>query len=406
MDFSTQALHPTFGYKDPHGAMRCPIYQSAAFEFETAEALEAVFKGQKLGHVYSRSSNPSVEEFELKIKSISGALGVYATATGMAAITNTLFALLKTGDNIITTNYLFGNTLSFFQTLLSDFGVEVRYVDTLDLEAVKAQIDEKTRVFFCESISNPQMIVPDFTALSTLLKAHHIPFMVDTTMTPWNCFDAKKYGVDIEIVSATKYISGGGHVLGGLIVDTGNYNWKNHPTLTPYYKKFGPMAFLARLRKETCRNLGASLSAQSAYMLCLGIETMDLRVQRSSENALKIAHYLQKHPKIVSVNYPFLEGSPAYTLATQQFSYGGAILTFELPDKVQAYHFLNSLKLIKRGTNIQDNKSLAIAPYHTIYAEYSEEERKACLLTEGMIRLSVGIESVNDLIADLENALC
>jgi len=405
MGFTTKALHSKPAHKDQHGAMRFPIYQSSAFEFEKAEDLEAVFKGQKMGHVYSRSSNPSIEELELKVKAISGAFGVIATATGMAAISNALFALVKSGDNIITTSFLFGNTLSLFQTLFSDFDIEVRYVDVTDLEAIKANIDDKTRLLFCESVSNPQLVVPDFLAIKSVLKDHNIPFIVDTTMTPWNIFDAKKHGVDIEIISATKYLSGGGHVLGGLIVDNGTFNWKNHVTLEPFFKKFGPFAFLARLRKETFRNLGASLSPQSAYLLSLGLETLDLRVQRSCSNALAVAKHLQSKSAIVSVDYPFLENSRAYANSLKQFSGGGAIISFSLENKERAYTFLNSLNIIKRGTNIQDNKSLAIAPYHTIYAEYSDEQKASYELNEGMIRLSVGIEDVEDLLEDIDQAL-
>ena len=405
MGFTTKALHTKSTHKDPYGAMRFPIYQSSAFEFEHAEDLEAVFKGQKMGHVYTRSSNPSIEEFELKVKAISGAFGVIATATGMAAISNALFALLKSGDNIITTKYLFGNTLSLFQTLFSDFGIEVRYVDVSDKEAIKANIDAKTRLLFCESVSNPQLIVPDFSAIKSVLKEHHVPLIVDTTMTPWNIFDAKKHGVDIEIISATKYLSGGGHVLGGLIVDNGTFDWKHHATLEPYYKKFGPNAFIARLRKETFRNLGSSLTAQSAYLLCLGLETLDLRVRRSCQNALTIAKHLQHKSSVVSVDYPLLSSSLSYANASKQLSGGGAIVTFSLENKEKAYAFLNALKLIRRGTNIQDNKSLAIAPYHTIYAEYSEEQRLSYQLTQGMIRLSVGIEDIEDLLGDIDQAL-
>ena len=405
MGFTTKALHAKPAHKDQHGAMRFPIYQSAAFEFEKAEDLEAVFKGQKMGHVYTRSSNPSIEEFELKVKAISGAFGVIATATGMAAISNALFALVKSGDNILTTKFLFGNTLSLFQTLFSDFGVEVRYVDVCNMEDVRANIDSKTRLLFCESISNPQLIVPDFSALKSVLNEQNIPLILDTTMTPWNIFDAKKHGADIEIISATKYISGGGHVLGGLIVDNGTFNWKNHVNLEPFFKKFGLFAFMARLRKETFRNLGASLTAQSAYLLSLGLETLDLRVQRSCSNALAVAKHLQSKTEVVSVDYPFLENSRAYANASQQFSGGGAIVTFSLKNKERAYAFLNALAIIKRGTNVQDNKSLAIAPYHTIYAEYSDEQKASYELNEGMIRLSVGIEDLEDLLADIDQAL-
>jgi O-acetylhomoserine (thiol)-lyase len=405
MGFTTKALHAKPSIQEPYGSMRFPIYQSSAFAFENAEALEAVFKGQKMGHVYSRSSNPSVEAFEQTVRALSGAYGVMATATGMAAIADTLFALVKSGDNIVVTDYLFGNTLSFFQTLLGDFGVEVRYVDVLNLDALEAAIDAKTRLVFCESISNPQLIVPDFLAIKAVLQKHHVPLIADTTATPWNIFDAKKHGVDIEIVSATKYISGGGHVLGGLIVDNGTFDWKNHATLAPYYKKFGPNAFIARLRKETARNIGASLSPQSAYLLTLGLETMDLRVQRSTQNALALAKYLQTKPQIAQVDYPFLESSASYANASKQFSAGGGIVSLRFETKEKAYAFMNALKLILRGTNVQDNKSLMIAPYHTIYAEYSDEQKHAYRLHEGMIRFSVGIEDLEDLISDIDQAL-
>ena len=405
MGFTTKVLHTPSAQKDQHGAMRFPIYQNSAFEFEKAEDLEAVFKGYKMGHVYTRSSNPTIEEFELKAKALSGGLGVIATATGMAAIANALFALVKSGDNILTTNYLFGNTLSLFQTLFNDFDVEVRYVDVNDLDAIKASIDTRTRLLFCESVSNPQLIVPDFTAIKNILNEHNVPLIVDTTMTPWNIFHAKQHGVDIEIISATKYLSGGGHVLGGLIVDNGTYNWANHENLKHFFKKFGSFAFMARLRKETFRNLGATLAPQSAYLLSLGLETLDLRVQRSCSNALIVAKYLQSNANILSVDYPLLESSSSYANASKQFSGGGAIVTFSLENKEKAYRFLNALKIIKRGTNIQDNKSLAIAPYHTIYAEYSDTQKMSYALNEGMIRLSVGIEDSEDLLEDINQAL-
>lgn len=405
MRFSTKALHFNGAKKEPYGAMRFPIYQNSAFAFESAEELEAVFKGQKMGHVYTRSTNPSIEDLELRIKSLSGAFGVVATATGMAAISNALFALLKSGDNILTSNCLFGNTISLFQTLFSDFGIEVRYVDVLDVSEIEAHIDAKTRLFFCESISNPQLVVPDFQAIKMLLNAHELPLIVDTTMTPWNIFDAKAHGVDIEIISATKYLSGGGHVLGGLIVDNGTFDWKNHPNVATYYTKFGTNAFIARLRKETFRNLGSSLSPQSAYLLSLGLETLDLRVQRSCVNALAVAQHLQTKGIIQTVEYPLLSSATHYSNASKQFSGGGAIISVCFTTKKEAYTFLNSLALIKRGTNVQDNKSLAIAPYHTIYAEYSDAQKEAFGLHEGMVRLSIGIEDVEDLVEDIDQAL-
>ena len=399
MKFATKAL--SLGAKDAHGAMRFPIYQSAAFEAQDAAALEAVFKGQSANHVYTRSTNPTTQEFEARVRGLSGAFGVVATASGMGAISAVLLGLLKTGDNFIATKHLFGNTISLFNTLFEDMGVEVRYVE--HASEVEAHIDANTRLFFCEALSNPQLSIVDFEALKPVLKAHNIPLVADTTMTPWNIFDAKAHGVDVEVVSATKFISGGGHVLGGLVLEYGTFDWAKAPNLASFYAKFGPNAFIAKLRKETYRNLGACLAPQSAYLLALGLETLDLRVKRSCESALRLAQTLEK--KGLKVHYPLLESSPYRDLATKTFSQGGALLSLDMGSKEAAYALMDGFKIFKRGTNIQDNKSLAIAPYHTIYAEFSHDQKVAWGVSEGLIRLSIGLEDPEDLEADILETL-
>ncbi|MBE0496153.1 MAG: O-acetylhomoserine aminocarboxypropyltransferase/cysteine synthase [Campylobacterales bacterium] len=399
MKFATKAL--SLGAHDAHGAMRFPIYQSAAFEAKDAAALEAVFKGQSANHAYTRSTNPTIQEFEARVRGLSGAFGVVATASGMGAISNVLLGLLKTGDNFIATNHLFGNTISLFNTLFEDMGIEVRYVE--HASEVEAHIDANTRLFFCEALSNPQLSIVDFATLKPVLKAHNIPLVVDTTMTPWNIFDAKAQGVDVEVVSATKFISGGGHVLGGLVLEYGTFDWGKAPNLASFYAKFGPNAFIAKLRKETYRNLGACLTPQSAYLLALGLETLDLRVKRSCESALTLAQTLEK--KGLKVHYPLLESSPYCGLATKTFSQGGALLSLDMGSKETAYALMDSFKIFKRGTNIQDNKSLAIAPYHTIYAEFSHDQKVAWGVSEGLIRLSIGLEDPEDLETDFTEIL-
>ncbi len=405
MRYTTRALHAPYPKKDTHNSLRMPIYQNAAFDFDSAEELEEVFTGKKPGHAYSRASNPTIEELESKVKFITNATGVVATSSGMSAISNTFLALLKSGDNIITTNKLFGHTLSFFQTTLVDFGVEVRFIDITNENEIKNAIDEKTKIIFFETISNPELIIPDIKILSRISKDNNLILIADTTMTPFYLFDSKKHGVNIDLLSATKYISGGGTVIGGLIIDNGNFNWKTYPHLDKFYKLANQNAFIVKLKKQTFRNMGACLTAQSAYMLSLGLETLALRSDRTASNIINLANFLNTNPKIKSVNYPMLENNKFNHLAKEYFLFAGAVLTFDLKNKEEAYKFMNNLKLIRRSTNIQDNKSLIIAPYHTIYAEYTDEQKFSFGLREGTLRLSVGIEDIDDLIEDVTLAL-
>jgi len=405
MKYTTKALHTKYPKADSFGALRVPVYKNAAFEYDTAQELEDVFTGKVAGHTYSRVTNPTVEELESKIKSITSSLGVVATSSGMAAITTTLFALLKSGDNIITTNKLFGHTLSFFQNTLVDFDIEVRFVDITDIQQIQQNIDSKTKVIFFETISNPELVIPDIKAITSLAKEHNIITIADTTMSPFYLFDSKKYGIAIDVLSATKYISGGGTAVGGVIIDNGLFDWKNYSNLENFYAKFGFNAFIAKLKKQTFRNIGSVLSPQNAFMLTLGLETLALRADRTKENTQAVVSFLANQPKVKSVNYPTLQGNPYYELSQEYFLFPGSILTFDLENKEEAYKFMDKLQLIRRSTNIQDNKSLIIAPYHTIYSEYTDGEKKDFGLREGTLRLSVGIEDIEDLLHDLEQAL-
>lgn len=405
MGYTTKALHARYSKADTHGALRYPIYQNAAFEFETAEDLEAVFKGRKAGHNYTRSSNPSIEEFEGKVRNITGALGVVSVATGMAAISTALLAVLKSGDNIVTTNKLFSHTLSLFQTTFDDFGIKCKFVDLQDDSKIEEAIDENTKVIFFETISNPELLIPNIKKLSEISKKHGIVLAADTTMTPFYLFDSKKHGVNIELISGTKYISGGGTALGGLIIDNGNFDWSKFSNTQKFYKTFGPMALLAKLRKQTYRNLGASLSPQNAYMLSLGLETLALRADKSAANTLELAKFLSTHEKVKSVNYPDLESSLLHERAKEYFLNSGSVFTFDVEDKKTAYELMNKLKLARRATNIHDTKTLVIAPYDTIFVDYNDEEKKVFGLRAGTIRVSVGIEDIEDLIEDFKQAL-
>ncbi len=406
MDFTTKILHTAYSKSDVHGALRMPVYDAAAFEYPDAESLEAAFLGRNPGHVYSRLTNPTVEYLEKLIKEVTGALGVVSFSSGMAAISNAFLALVQPGDNIVTTKHLFGNTYSLFHKSLKSFGIEFRFADLTDLKSVKGAIDKHTRAIFLETITNPMLEVADADALSEIARENNILLIADTTLTPLYLFDSKKHHVDIEIISSTKYISGGGTSTGGIIVDYGSYDWSHSAKLSVDAKKFGHFAFIARLRKEIHRNFGACLSPHNAYLQTLGLETFALRAEKSCANSLEIAEWLERQSKVEKVNYPGLKSSAYYKLSQKQFGkLAGAIITLDLASKEECFLFLNNLKIIRRATNLNDNKTLALHPASTIFCEYTPEELVPLGVSEKTIRLAIGIESARDLINDINQAL-
>lgn len=403
--FTTKVIHTKPLKKDAQGALRYPVYDSASFEFESAEDIAGAFAGSKPAHAYSRITNPTVEYLETQIKSVTNAVGVIALASGMAAISNVVIGLCSTNDNVVTTKNLFGNSLSLFRNTLGPWGLKTKFADFKDIDSVKNSIDDNTRIIYLETITNPQLEVADIEAVGKIAKEAGVVLVVDSTITPISFGNLKKFGVDIEVVSNTKYISGGATSVGGLIIDYGTYKWSKHPRFITDYKKFGPFAFLRKLRKTIYRDLGACLSPHSSYLQSLGLETFKLRVEKTCQNSKIIADKLDEDPRILSVNYPGLKSS-TNEIAKKQFNglYGG-ILTFDLDSKENCYVLLNSLKLIRRSTNLNDNKTLIIHPASTIFCEYSQEERESMGVRDTTIRLSVGIEDVNDLLADLNQAL-
>jgi len=403
--FITKALHIKKQTKDVYGALRMPIYENAAYEFDSSLEFKDVSLGKIPKHVYSRSSNPTVEDFELHIKSLTDALGVLALGSGMAAITNAILTLVKTGESIITTKYLFGHTLAFFQNTLPNMGINVKFVNILDENEVENAFDDSVRMLFLETISNPQLQVANLKNLSDIAHKHNVPLVADTTMTPFYILEAKKFGVDIEVLSSTKFISGGGTSVGGLIIDHGLFNWSKFELLEKYYKKAGHFAFLFKARKEIFQGFGAVLSPNNAYLQTLGLETMALRIDRACQNAFELALWLKDNKKTQNVNYPFLEESPFYKIAKEQFKYAGSILTFEVESNETAYRFMDNLKIIRRATNLHDNKTLIVSPYDVIYPFNSHEEKISLEIRPSMMRLSVGIEDIEDLKEDIEQAL-
>ena len=401
--FTTRAIHGDASLRDSKGSLRTPVYDSVAFEHESADSLRLTFEGKKPAHAYSRISNPTVTDFEQRLRLISGGLGVLAVSSGMAAISNTILALAGSGANIVTSKHLFGNTLSLLDKTLRPWGLEVRYVDTDDLEQLAGALDENTSAVFIESITNPQLDVPDCRQISAITGAHRVPLILDNTLLTPYLFNCGEHGVNIEILSSTKYISGGATSVGGVIIDYGNFDWRQAPRLRERADKQGQMALLASLRQEVYRNVGACLSPHNAYLQTLGLETMSLRIEKSCANTLALAGYLEKHPLVKGVNYPGLESSPYHDLAGRQFGgrFGG-VLTFDLASREQCLAFMDALQLIRRATNINDNKTLILHPSSTIFTEYPEEEKLAMGVRPNMLRLAVGIEDYEDLIDDLQ----
>jgi len=366
-----------------------PVYHTAAYEFDNASEMSDAFCGRSDRPDYSRVMNPTVTFFENKVKSLTGAHEVVAMSSGMAAISNSLLALSSAGKNIVSSRHLFGNTYSLITGTLSRFGVEPRLCDLTDPAAVEKMVDSDTCCIFFEIITNPQMEVADIKALAAIARRHGIPLVADTTMIPFTQFGAADAGIDIEIVSSTKYLSGGATSIGGLVIDYGNF---------PEFSK--------RIRNEMLFNLGAYMTPHVAYMQTIGLETLDARYRIQSANALALARRLSSLDGIMHVNYLGLEDNPYHALAKAQFGdTSGAMITIDLADRDACFRFINNLRLIRRATNLFDNKSLAIHPASTIFGPFTDAQRQSMDIKETTIRLSVGLEDVDDLFDDIRQAL-
>lgn len=389
MKKQTKAIHTSFPAKDAYGSLSMPVYHTAAYEFDTADEMADAFCGRVLVPDYSRVMNPTVMFLEDKVKTLTGAKDVIAFSSGMAAISNTMFALAAAGKNIVTSRHLFGNTFSFFTVTLKRFGVETRLCDLTNLEEVEKAVDADTCCVYLEIITNPQMEVADLKALSEIAHAKGCPLVADTTMIPFTEFSAHALGVDIEIVSSTKYLSGGATSLGGLIIDYGTAE-----------------GFNRKIRFELLFNLGAYMTPHAAYMQTIGLETLDARYEKQAANALELARKLREVPGIKSVNYVGLEDNPFYEISRRQFgNTAGAMITIELADEEACKNFINSLKLVRRATNLFDNKTLAIHPATTIFGNFTAQERKEMDVLDTTIRLSIGLEDVEDLFEDIRQAV-
>ena len=404
--FTTTSLNVPYTKRDPHQALQMPLYEAVAFEFDSAEQIEANFKGEYIAHVYSRASSPTVEYFELKLKALTESHAVLALSSGMAAISDSILAITKAGDNIISGHQLFGHTYALFQQTLPEFSVTTRFSDLKNQEEIEKLIDQNTRAIYFETVTNPQLEIADIEMLAAVAKKYKILLIADSTMTPPNVFVAGKFGVNIEVISTTKYISGGATSFGGAIADHGNYDWTLNPNIKKYTEKFGKNAFIAKLRKNIYRNTGGSMAPQTAKFMIQGLDILEIRVEKCYQNCLALGSFFESNKKVKRVGYPGLKKDSRFEKAQKYFNgVPGTIMTFDLESKAACFAFMNKLQIIRRATNLNDNKTLIIHPHSTIYAEFSEEERKAAGISDTMMRLSVGIENIDDLIADIEQAL-
>ena len=389
MKKKTLAVSLPYERQDAFGALSMPVYNAVAYEFETAKDMADAFTGRVIAPDYSRTANPTVTNLERRVKALTGAHDVTAMNSGMAAISNTVMALAASGKNIVTSRHMFGNTFDLLTNTLKRFGIETRLVDLNNREEVDRNIDDNTCCVFFEIITNPQMEVTDIKALAEVVHRHGVPLIADTTVIPFTEFSVHELGADIEVVSSTKYISGGATSLGGLIIDYGTTE-----------------GFQKRIKGEMLFNFGAYMTPHVAYMQTLGLETLSARYAMESANTLELAKRMQHMPGIVRVNYVGLEDNQYYQLARKQFGpTSGAMICVDLESQEACFNFLNKLKVIHRATNLFDNKTLAIHPYSTIFGNFTAEERANMDVLNTTIRISVGLEDVDDLASDMEQAL-
>lgn len=405
MNFNTRLLHGGFKHEAATGSTLAPIYQVSAFAQESAEKLEAVFNNRTPGFAYSRIGNPTVASFENRMNALEKGLGAVACSSGMAAVTLSLLNILEAGDEVIAGAGLFGGTIDLFGDLKA-FGITTRYAEHVTPEEIIPLIKENTKAVFAELIGNPGLEIVDIKAVSAVCHEYGIPLIIDsTTATPY-LINPFEFGADIVVHSTSKYINGGGNSISGVIIDSGKFPWDfgKHKALAEY-RKMGKLAYLAKLRGGLWRNVGACLAPMNAFMNSVGMETLGLRMQRCCENALALAEFF-RDTNGAEPNYPALPDNPYHDLCeTQLKGNGGAILTIRAGSKERAFRLINGLKLATNATNIGDVRTLVIHPSSTIYAHSNEKQKLSAGVFEDTIRISVGIEDKEDLIADFRQAI-
>jgi len=413
----TLALHGGQEADPATGSRAVPIYQTTSYQFRNTEHAANLFALKEFGNIYTRIMNPTNDVLEKRVALLDGGVGALATASGQAAISLALFNITRAGDEIISADNLYGGTYNLFHYTFPRLGIQVKFVPSNDLQAIRKAITPQTKAVYAESIGNPKLDVADLEGLSRMAHQHDIPLVLDNTVSPY-LLRPIDFGVDIVVYSATKFIGGHGTSIGGLIVDSGRFDWTkgDFPLITdpdPSYHglKFadalGNLAYIIKARVTLLRDLGPAMSPFNAFLFLQGLETIHLRMPRHSENALAVAQYLQKHPKVAWVNYPGLDSSPEKERARKYLPKGtGAILGFGIKGGVEAGRkFINSLELVSHLANVGDAKTLAIHPATTTHQQLSSQEQLATGVTPDFIRLSIGLEHIADILSDIEQAL-
>lgn len=403
--FTTAILHSDRSKPIEHGSLHKPIHNSVAFGYADARDLARVFQGELPGYSYARQGTPTTTALEDKITTMEGGIATVSFGTGMGAISSTMIALLRAGDHVVSSRYLFGNTNSLFGTF-EHLGISVSFVDATDVANVARALSPETRMVFVETIANPRTQVADLAGIGELCKARGIVYVVDNTMTSPYLFLPKRVNASLIINALTKCIGGHGNALGGAVTDTGLYDWAKFSNIYDSYKKGHASRWGAlQIRKKGLRDVGATLAPEAAHHLAVGAETLALRMDRICANALELAQYLEAHPSVERVYYPGLQTHPQYERAKALFRGAGGMLSFEPADGIDCFDLLNKLQIVVSSSNLADNRTLAIPVAHTIYFEMGAERRSSMGIADSLIRVSTGIEEVEDLIADFRQAL-
>jgi O-acetylhomoserine (thiol)-lyase len=420
LKIETLALHGGQEADPATGARAVPIYQTTSFQFKDTDHATNLFALKEFGNIYTRIMNPTNDVLEKRIALLDGGVGALAVASGQSAITLALLNIAQAGDEIVSADNLYGGTYNLFHYTFPRLGIQVKFVPSNDLRAIRGAITPKTKAVYAESIGNPKLDVADLEGIAAIAHENEVPFILDNTVSPY-LHRPIKFGVDIVVYSATKFIGGHGTSIGGLIVDSGKFDWTkgNFPLIAdpdPSYhglkfvealKPLGNIAFIIKARVTVLRDLGAQMSPFNAFLFLQGLETIHLRLPRHSENALAVAEYLAKHPQVAWVNYPGLKTSPERERVRKYLPKGaGAIVGFGIKGGVEAGRkFINSLELVSHLANVGDAKTLAIHPATTTHQQLSAEEQLATGVTPDFIRLSIGLEHIDDILSDLGQAL-
>lgn len=406
MRFNTALLHGDFRGDAATGATLTPVYQSSAFEHKTAEELEKIFHNQAPGYSYTRIANPTIDAFEKRMTALEGGAASVACASGMAALYNAFCNILQAGDEIVSSASLYGGSIDLFRDLES-FGITTRYVENNNWDEFQSATNEHTRLYFAETIGNPRLDVTDIKTLSELAHKNSVPLIMDNTVATAYLVRPLSLGADVVVNSTSKYINANSSAISGVITDGGKFKWdaEKYPGMKAF-KKFGPFAYTAKLRNGLFRNTGACLSPQNAFYNSIGMETLGIRMERICSNAKKLAEFFSSEYKDITVNYPGLKSSRWHDIATAQFGgNAGGIITIRTGSKAKAFAIINALKLPLIVSNIGDTKTLVIHPESTLNVHSTEEEKKTAGVFDDLIRISVGIEDIEDLIEDFRQAI-